>query len=768
MGEPSSNPSKLNLNPKIIDPKKYQPSFNQVMQAIQHGDSFLCNLTVEVPVQLDIPLEELYDIAKAKHKLWIFTYPMKGTINAEIPHAKNQLLQNQKEKAEHYTIVDLMRNDLSQVAHQHMYWHNRRFNGTRKYFFDVSETLDLEKFIQIPPGLPTQGVMKCKLIYDQEIREITYEPYVIRPISSFQLVEVYQTDYAYKRLDRSALEVLKEGVFADEIIIVKHGNLTDASYANLIFFDGKDWFTPDHYLLNGTMRQHLLNERMIHEKAITPKDLTKYTHFKLINAMMPMDIAPAFSLLVQTIQFKDANFKAMLLKSSPDHFIAKDINGNYFAIDANGDGEIQIIEAEQYFNQNGFVYVNTPIITGSDAEGAGEMFTVTTLPFQNTPTNETGNIDYTEDFFGKKTHLTVSGQLEAEAAAMGLGKVYTFGPTFRAENSNTSRHMAEFWMIEPEMAFYNLDQNMDLAEDFLKYQIQLMKLVQLPTLAFEDRVLQELEENPALEDANTQEDEYDEFDSNKDENLDYENDYDEQSIDTSENKTQTPAIEMAIDILNDSFERFTKKHYKKIIQKHDITEEELKDAIHEIERLNPKPGKSFGGNNRIVEHIIPDFTIRIHQGQLELTLNGRNAPELRISRQYSEMLDTYKNTEKKSKEQEKAVLFVKQKLDAAKWFVDAVKQRQNTLYKTMSAIMEMQKEYFLTESLTNEEGEEISTREIKRILQNIIDKEDKRKPLTDEKLAKALKDEGYSIARRTVAKYREQLNIPVGRLRKEI
>ena len=125
----------------------------------------------------------------------------------------------------------------------------------------------------------------------------------------------------------------------------------------------------------------------------------------------------------------------------------------------------------KYFNENGFVYINTPIVTGSDAEGAGEMFHVTNLDLENLPKNEEGKVDYTQDFFGKATNLTVSGQLEGETAAMGLGKIYTFGPTFRAENSNTSRHLAEFWMIEPEIAFFNLDQNMDLAEDFMKYVI---------------------------------------------------------------------------------------------------------------------------------------------------------------------------------------------------------------------------------------------------------------------------------------------------------
>lgn len=283
-----------------------------------------------------------------------------------------------------------------------------------------------------------------------------------------------------------------------------------------------------------------------------------------------------------------------------------------------------------------------------------------------------------------------------------------------------------------------------------------------------------------------------------------------------ESKNQNETVELAHELLDKSFDAFTKKHYKKLMQKHDITEDELRDAINEIEHLNPKPGKAFGGNTKIIEHIVPDFTIKIINGQLELTLNARNVPQLYVSREYSDMFDTYKKTEKKSKEQKKAVLFVKQKLDAAKWFIEAIQQRQNTLMRTMDAIMEYQKDYFLTgdereikpmilkdiaeiiemdistvsrvanskyvttpygtflikdlfsESMTNEDGEEVSTREIKKILQDIVEVENKRKPLTDEKLAKMLKEKGYAIARRTVAKYREQLNIPVARLRKEI
>ncbi|WP_041632673.1 RNA polymerase factor sigma-54 [Maribacter sp. HTCC2170] len=275
-------------------------------------------------------------------------------------------------------------------------------------------------------------------------------------------------------------------------------------------------------------------------------------------------------------------------------------------------------------------------------------------------------------------------------------------------------------------------------------------------------------------------------------------------------------IERAISILEKSFEQFTKKHYKKLLQKHNISEEELKDAIGEIEKLNPKPGGSYAGNNRIVEHVVPDFSIKIVDGVLELTLNGRNAPELHVSKEYNNMLKGFKDAKKKSKSQKDTVMFIKQKLDAAKWFIDAIKQRQQTLFITMSAIMEYQKEYFLTgdernlrpmilkdiadkinmdvstvsrvanskyvdtpygtklikeyfsESMKNEQGEDVSTKEIKKILETVIAEEAKKKPLTDDKLAAILKEKGYPIARRTVAKYREQLGIPVARLRKEI
>jgi RNA polymerase sigma-54 factor len=281
-------------------------------------------------------------------------------------------------------------------------------------------------------------------------------------------------------------------------------------------------------------------------------------------------------------------------------------------------------------------------------------------------------------------------------------------------------------------------------------------------------------------------------------------------------KVQTPQTELASLIVEKTFEKFTKKHYSKLQKKFNITENQLKDAIQEIERLNPKPGSSFSNNLRSVEHVVPDFTIKIIDGELSLTLNARNAPELHISKSYSEMLLGYKASKEKSKAQKEAVQFIKQKLDAAKWFIDAIRQRQQTLYVTMSAIMQYQKAYFLSgdeeqlrpmilkdiadeiemdistvsrvanskyvntpygtklikeffsESMTNDQGEEVSTREIKSILKTVIVEEDKKKPLTDEKLAKILKEKGYPIARRTVAKYREQLEFPVARLRKEI
>lgn len=273
---------------------------------------------------------------------------------------------------------------------------------------------------------------------------------------------------------------------------------------------------------------------------------------------------------------------------------------------------------------------------------------------------------------------------------------------------------------------------------------------------------------------------------------------------------------LAIEILEQAFDHFVKKHYKKLQEKFSISEEELKEVNKEISRLNPKPGSSYAGNNKIAEQIVPDFSIKLLDGELDLTLNSRNAPELHVSREYNNMLKGYQEATTKSKSQKDAVFFIKQKLDAAKWFIDAIKQRQQTLLVTMNTIMHYQYEYFLTgderklkpmilkdiadkikmdvstvsrvanskfvstpygtklikeffsESMTNDQGEEVSTKEIKKILETVIEEENKKKPLTDEKLAAILKEKGYPIARRTIAKYREQLDLPVARLRKEI
>lgn len=481
--------------------------------------------------------------------------------------------------------------------------------------------------------------------------------------------------------------------------------------------------------------------------------------------------------------------------------------------------------------------------------------------------------------------------------------------------------------------------NFKLSQKLSPQQIQLMKLIQLPTQAFEQRLKQEMEENPALEGGKEETDEYeDDYGSNEDfqdndpgnETIETEIDVDEylsddeipsyrlqannysaddedkqvpyasgtsfnqflktqlstlrlteaeeeiaeflvgsvdesgyirrstsdivddlaftQNVYTDEEtvekvlqhvqeldpagvgartlqeclliqlnrKEPTKRVSLAANIIEKSFDQFSKKHYQKLLSKHDITEEELREAIDVIEHLNPKPGGAHSGNTRIVEHVIPDFTIKIVDGELELTLNGRNAPEMHVSKDYSEMLKGYKASKEKSREQKDAVMFIKQKLDAAKWFIEAIKQRQTTLYVTMSAIMNYQKEYFLTgdernlkpmilkdiadeidmdvstvsrvanskyvdtpygtrlikhffsESMKNDQGEDVSTREIKKILEMTIEDENKRKPLTDDKLAKILLEKGYPIARRTVAKYREQLDIPVARLRKII
>ncbi|MDG2174299.1 MAG: RNA polymerase factor sigma-54 [Flavobacteriaceae bacterium] len=281
-------------------------------------------------------------------------------------------------------------------------------------------------------------------------------------------------------------------------------------------------------------------------------------------------------------------------------------------------------------------------------------------------------------------------------------------------------------------------------------------------------------------------------------------------------KPSNKQINLANNIIENSFDQFSKKHFNKLIVKYDINENELKAAIIEIEKLNPKPGNSFSNYEKPIEQITPDFKIEIDNNALVLTLNNRNNPVLRISNHYNEMLKGYKLDQNKTKSQREAIQFIKQKLDSAKWFIDAVKQRQETLYVTMLAIMEYQEEYFLSgdekqikpmilkdiaekiemdistisrvanskyvdtpygtkllkeffsESMTTQSGKEISTIEIRKILETIIENENKRAPQTDEKLVKVLQEKGYKIARRTVAKYREQLNIPVARLRKEI
>jgi RNA polymerase sigma-54 factor len=280
-------------------------------------------------------------------------------------------------------------------------------------------------------------------------------------------------------------------------------------------------------------------------------------------------------------------------------------------------------------------------------------------------------------------------------------------------------------------------------------------------------------------------------------------------------------LQHAIAIIDKYFDEFSKKHFSKLQRKLELEEEDLKGAVDEILKLNPKPasGYSGGGSRTQNQYVVPDFIIINRDGELELTLNSRNAPELHINDQYREMLQTYKASTQgrraKPKEKE-AILFIKQKIDSARWFIDAIRQRQETMYRTMYTILQYQYDYFLTgderrlkpmilkdiadvtgydistisrvanskfvqtefgtkslkeffsESMQNQEGEEVSTLEIKKILQDIIDAENKKKPLSDQKLMAALEEKGYNIARRTVAKYREQLNIPVARLRKEL
>ena len=277
------------------------------------------------------------------------------------------------------------------------------------------------------------------------------------------------------------------------------------------------------------------------------------------------------------------------------------------------------------------------------------------------------------------------------------------------------------------------------------------------------------------------------------------------------------SINLAIEILRDHFDEFSKKHYEKLQKQYEVDEKMIKRAMDEILKLNPKPGSAYNeGGPKTTQHIIPDFLIENTNGELILRLNSRNAPELRVSESFKEMMIDYNKTKEKSKQQKEAVQFIKQKIDGAKWFIDAVKQRQQTLLKTMKAIMEYQYKFFVSgdetdlrpmilkdisavtnldistvsrvsnskyaqtefgtfllkkffsESLTTDSGEEVSTREVKKILTDHIGAEDKNKPLSDEKLTQILNDAGYNIARRTVAKYREQLNISVARLRREL
>ena len=280
--------------------------------------------------------------------------------------------------------------------------------------------------------------------------------------------------------------------------------------------------------------------------------------------------------------------------------------------------------------------------------------------------------------------------------------------------------------------------------------------------------------------------------------------------------SDNPNVGIAASILKNQFDALSNKHYSKIIQRYNIDEEQLKDVLEEIAKLSPKVGGNFDTQTiTINQEIIPDFIIQVKDNEVIPMLNNKNAPTLRVSNEYKEILETYSN-DKSSAEHKQAALFIKQKLDAAKWYIDAVNQRQNTLIQTITAIAKIQKEYFITgyeknikpmilkdisditgfdistisrvvkskyadtphgivylknlfsDSLTNDEGEEVSTKEIKNHLQEIIDKENKKKPLTDDALVTALKEKGYNIARRTIAKYREQLNIPVARLRKEL
>lgn len=471
-----------------------------------------------------------------------------------------------------------------------------------------------------------------------------------------------------------------------------------------------------------------------------------------------------------------------------------------------------------------------------------------------------------------------------------------------------------------------------LSQKLSPQQIQLMKLIQLPTLAFEERLKQEIEENPALEQGKESveadelyEDQDDTWDEQENETLDLEDylsdddipdykttdsNYPEESKDhqipyaagTSfhqhlisqlgtfevsestyliaeyligsldesgylrrpeedliddmafhmnlivapeelsdslhivqqldpagvgarniaeclrlqlERQSATEARDLAMAIIRDSFDLFSKKHFEKLQAKLKASEELLKEALTKIEKLNPKPGASFANQSKTNTYIIPDFTIRIEEDQIDVLLNARNAPELHVSKAYQELIRTYQQG-KPSKEQKETVQFVKQKLDSAKWFIDAIKQRQNTLLITMNAIVQHQRSYFLSgderdiqpmilkdiaeaigmdvstvsrvanskyadtpygtkllktffsDAMTNEDGETVSTRQIKSLVKDLIEAEDKKAPLTDDQIGKVLKEKGFKVARRTVAKYREQLDLPVARLRRSL
>ena len=281
-------------------------------------------------------------------------------------------------------------------------------------------------------------------------------------------------------------------------------------------------------------------------------------------------------------------------------------------------------------------------------------------------------------------------------------------------------------------------------------------------------------------------------------------------------KKTTKNISNAVKIIKDLFDEFSKRHFDKIKAKLNLSDEDLRESISEIEKLNPKPGGAYNENTKMNSSIVPDFTVEVIDGNVKLKLNSRNAPDLYVSEEYKNMLSGYSESKEKTKSQKDAVMFIKQKLDSAKWFIEAIKQRNQTLIMTMSAIVDFQKEYFITgdekklkpmilkdiaeeitmdistisrvanskyvdtpygtkliksffsEGIKNSKGEDISTIEVKKTLESIIESEDKKKPLTDDQLTKLLNKEGYPIARRTVAKYREMIGAPVARLRRKL